>query len=118
MHVLTKRLKDAGISLVLIEMKKNGDYIPEWKTIFVNQALSEDNLKLAILHEFKNALDHDEFSDLYKNSVYHSKMENQANSFMLSEIIKDYEGYYNNTKVANEFKLGIGSENLYINFIH
>lgn len=109
MHLLSKRLKEVGIILSLIEMDKGGYYVPEWKMIFVNQSLTEDDMKFVILHELKHALDHNEIRYLYNSFIYRYKMEKEANDFMLSEVIAENDGYYNASLIMAEFGLGIGN---------
>ena len=109
MHVLTKKLKDINITLSFMDMNKNGYYVPEWKIIFINQNLSEADMKLVILHELKHALDHHEYSVLHKNIYYKMKMEKEANEYMLYETIANNDGYFNASLIMTEFGLGIGN---------
>ena len=113
MQELESKMKDAGVELVTIQMEKQAYYVPEWKKIFVNEELDEDELKRVILHELKHALDHADYSELYKLPAYHSKMENEANVYMIDTIIKENEGQYNYSKLVEEFKLGMGYDTRY-----
>lgn len=89
-------------------MNKYGCYVPEWKTIFINENLSEEQMKLVILHEVKHALDHSDYIELYKRFPAHSKMENEANMYMLNEIIKENGGEYNYGYLIETFNIGLG----------
>lgn len=110
MRRLQLKLKELGVELAIIDMKKPGCYILEWKKIFVNENLSEEQMKLVILHELKHALDHSDYIELYKCFPIHSKMENEANMYMLDEIIKENDGVYNYWSIVDEFKINMGHE--------
>lgn len=92
-----------------MDMVKDGYYVPEWNMIFINQNLSEDDMKLVVLHELKHALDHHDYSMLHKSLYYKMKMEKEANDFMLHETIASNDGYYNASLIMAEFGLGIGN---------
>ena len=103
-------LKDLGIELIFYDIEKSGYYIPQLKAIFVNQNLDEEKAKLVVLHELKHALDHAALIPLYKKFTYHSKMESEANMFMLSEMIKENDGVYNYSSIVDGFKINMGHE--------
>lgn len=113
MQRLEKKLDNIGVELCLVDMEGPGYYLPEFKKMFINQSLTEDEIKLTVLHELKHALDHDDFTELYKSFVYRSKMEKQANLYMLDETVKEHEGAYNYSLVNEIFKLGMGNEYYY-----
>ena len=92
-----------------MDMNKDGYYVPEWNIIFINQKLSEDDMKLVVLHELKHALDHHDFSCLSKSHIYKYKMEKEANEYMLLETIANNDGYYDATLVMQQFGLGLGN---------
>lgn len=110
MKKLKLKLKDNGIKLAVVEMESSGCYLPDLNTMFVKDGLSEEQMKLVILHELKHALDHSDYIELYKCFPIHSKMENEANLFMLDEIIKENDGLYNYSSVIDEFKINMGHE--------
>ena len=110
MEELKSRLKELGIKLVVMYMEKPGCYISDWKTVFINEDLSEEKMKQVLLHELKHVLDHEDYITLYKLSIFRAKMENEANLFMLDEIIKENDGIYNYSSVVEEFGLGMGLE--------
>lgn len=108
MNKLKKELNDLGIKCVIIDMYSNGTYIKEMKTVFINQNLSEEEMKLVTLHELKHVLDHSEYTALYDTFVNHSKMENEANNFMVNYIIAENDGQFNYTQLIEEFDIGMG----------
>ena len=50
-------------------------------------------MKRVIVHEMKHVIDHEDYVALYKNFVAHSKMENEANNFMVNYIINENDGF-------------------------
>lgn len=103
-------LKDNGIELVLLSLKKNGYYNHDLKTMFVNESLDEEKQKEVILHELGHALNHNDLSALYDKPVFRSKMENEANYFMMNYLIDESDGHFDYSSVLENFKLGIGWE--------
>lgn len=116
MNELRSQLKELGVQLVIKEIEKNGYYVAAWKTIFVNQNLPEVEMKRVIVHELKHVLDHEDYLVLYKNFVNHSKMEHEANTFMVNYIINEHDGYYNFSQVMDEFGIGMGYDSKYKRF--
>lgn len=108
MQELKSRLKELGIELVVMIMEKPGCYIPDWKTIFVNENLSEEKMKLVLLHELKHVLDHEDYVTLYKLPIFRAKMENEANVYMLDCTIEEHEGVYNYSQLIEAFDIGLG----------
>lgn len=113
LNQLRSQLKELGVNLVVMETEKNGYYVPKWKTIFVNENLPEEEMKKVIVHEMKHVLDHEDYSALYNNFVDHSKMENEANTFMVNYIISEQDGYYNFSQMIDEFGIGMGYDSKY-----
>lgn len=103
-------LKENGVELVLMSLKKNGYYNPGLKTMFVNESLSEEKQKEVILHELGHALNHKDLSILYGKPVFRSKMENEATSFMMSYLINESEGHFDYSSVLEKYNLGLGWE--------
>ncbi|HER0072212.1 TPA: ImmA/IrrE family metallo-endopeptidase [Streptococcus pyogenes] len=62
-----------------------GIYIDEIKVVFVNRALSDESKKKVILHELGH-IEHD--PKQYQRLLL--KYENQADRFMIRELIKNY----------------------------
>lgn len=108
MRKLEKELNDLGIQCAIIDMHSNGTYIKEMKTVFINQKLSEEEMKLVTLHELKHVIDHSNYVALYNTFINHSKMENEAKNFMVNYIIDENEGIYNYTQLIEEFDIGMG----------
>lgn len=116
MNELRSQLKELGVELVIMEMGKKGYYVAAWRKIFVNQNLPEEEMKRVVVHELKHAIDHEDYLILYKNFVDHSKMENEANTFMVNYIIDEHDGYYNFSQVIDEFGIGMGYDSNYKRF--
>lgn len=100
-------LAENKITLAITDTSSEGFYVPKLKTMFVNQDLSEEKQKQVILHETKHALDHSEYAVLYQSVVQHTKMESEANNFMIDYLIEESGGQFDYTTVVEEFKLGL-----------
>lgn len=103
-------LKKNGIELVFSELEKNGYYSYEFKTMFVNQALSEERQKEVILHELGHYLTQSDYFLLYSNPIFNMKMESEANHYMIKSLIEGCGGQFNYTNVMDKFHLGLGWE--------
>ena len=110
MDKIRKLLAKNNITLMITETGSEGFYVPKLRTMFVNQDLNEEKQKQVILHETKHALDHTEYAALYQSVVQHTKMESEANNFMIDYLIEESGGHFDYTTVVEEFKLGIGWE--------
>lgn len=109
MQRLEKKLDNIGVELCLVDMEGPGYYLPEFKKMFINQSLTDEEIRLTVLHELKHALDHEDLSELYKSFVYRSKMEKEANEYMLAELIEASDGYFDSALVVQKFGLGLGN---------
>ncbi|EOB3454951.1 ImmA/IrrE family metallo-endopeptidase [Enterococcus hirae] len=90
MEYVKSALSENGIEIIITDIDSKGFYLPEYKTIFVNQNLSEMEQRKVILHEARHALNHNELTTLYQQAVFHSKMEYEANKFMIRKLLKEY----------------------------
>ncbi len=90
MEFVKSALSENGIEVILADIDSKGFYLPEYKTIFLNQNLSEMEQRKVLLHEARHALDHNELVSLYQQAVFHSKMEYEANKFMIKKLLKEY----------------------------
>lgn len=90
MNKLNTLLKTYGVSVVFMELEGNGYYIAPIRTIVVNKDLEEGEQNKVILHELGHHLFHHDVLSLYKMDVPHSKMESEANRFMIKELFKEY----------------------------
>lgn len=107
---IREKLGKLGIKLEFIGMESKGCFISDLDTMFVNNALSEDEMKMVIYHEMKHALDHADYTSLYKEPVFLIKMESEANEYMVRKIIEDNGGVYNYTQLIEGFNIGMGSD--------
>lgn len=113
---LKQILKEHKIKLEFLEMESEGCYIASIRTMFVNQCLSEDEMKRVILHELKHGLDHTEYVALYRSATHRSKMEAEADIYVLDQYIKEHDGHYNFSGIIEEFEIGMGYENRYARY--
>lgn len=90
MQLLKKVIEEYGIKIVSVRMETEGCYIDEEKTIFVNSSLSEEDQRKIIYHEIKHVVDHNEFIELYKIFYFRTKMEHEADCFMVENLLYDY----------------------------
>lgn len=97
-----------GIDIEVVDMESNGCFIPRLKKIFINQKLSEEEMKLVIYHELKHALDHSDFYELYNLPKFRSKMESEAQIYVIDTIIEENNGEYNYSQLIKEFGIGMG----------
>ncbi|MEG0078350.1 MULTISPECIES: ImmA/IrrE family metallo-endopeptidase [Enterococcus] len=110
MDEIDELLQSNEITLVITNMKNAGFYVPDLKAMFVNEDLSPLEQKEVILHELHHALNHTDLKSLYKIPVFHSKMENEADKFMIQYLIRENEGQYNYSELLEEFGLPLGWE--------
>lgn len=110
MDEISELLKSNEITLVVTNIESAGFYVPELRAMFVNEDLSPVEQKEVILHELHHALNHSDLKDLYNIPVFHSKMENEADKFMIHYLINENEGQYNYSELFEEFGLPLGWE--------
>lgn len=86
-------INEQGYFLEFAQLGCEGAFIPEWKTIIINEYLLEDdNPDFAVAHELAHLMcRHEELASLYTCSpVHRSKMEYQANYMAVSMLIEEY----------------------------
>lgn len=110
MDGLIRKAKGLGIDVFFLEIEKAGYYVPDLNAIFINQDLREGDQKEVLLHELKHAVEDKVFLDLYEQPVYHSKMEADADLYVLNSLIEESGGYYNISEVVDEYNLTLGWE--------
>lgn len=102
---------------VKIEQVSNVDfaafYSPHFNTIIINSNLAEEEQKLVLLHELAHAKKHREQACLYNRSFSNrSKMEAEANQFMLHSLIEENDCAFNYTNVVEKLGLSMGEEEI------
>lgn len=114
MNKLLDIARNHEIIVVFLDISKPAFYISETNTIIINNNLLEGEQKIVLLHELAHAKKHRQQACLY-NSTYvnQSKMEAEANEFMLHSLVEENDGAYNYTNVIEEFGLGIGEEEVF-----
>lgn len=111
---MDRRIKEIidslGVALEYREgLDSDGYFISAINTIVIKADLSEWKMKLALLHELGHASKHYNNGRLYNISFsLYSKMENEANLYMINTIIEENEGQYNFTQLIDEFDIGMG----------
>lgn len=83
-------LEKYGITLEFIDLEIPGCYISDIKTMFVSEALNNFETIKVILHEAGHGVLHDDLEEIYKMNGFHSKMEYQADCFMITELVRIY----------------------------
>lgn len=89
MEQMKRALKQEGINLAFFPLNKRGYASLDKQMIFVNEALSEEEQKRVVLHELGHFPQKD-YVQLYHNFVQRSKMEAEANEFMVTNVVKEY----------------------------
>ncbi|MDT2493404.1 ImmA/IrrE family metallo-endopeptidase [Enterococcus avium] len=83
-------LEKYGIILKILDLDSPGFYISEISTMFVSSYLNDFEAIKVILHEAGHGVLHDDLQEIYKMSEFHSKMEYEADYFMMVELVKIY----------------------------
>ncbi|MEQ7298044.1 ImmA/IrrE family metallo-endopeptidase [Enterococcus avium] len=83
-------LEKYGIILKILDLDSPGFYISEIRTMFVSSYLNDFDAIKVILHEAGHGVLHDDLQEIYKISKFHSKMEYEADYFMMVELVKIY----------------------------
>lgn len=110
---------ELGIEIISSDsLDAEGHYISAINTIIINDTLSDWKKRKTLLHELGHASKHKENSYLYNLTFsLHSKMEYEANAFMVNYIINESDGYYNFSQMIDEFGIGMGYDHKYKRFI-
>lgn len=76
------------------EIEDAAHYFSVYNLIIVNSSLSLFDQQKSLLHELGHAAKHKDEMSLYNLAfALHSKMENEAEEFMIENLIKHYAGY-------------------------
>lgn len=107
---IKKIINELGVKVIYDErLEDEGHYIPFLNIIVINNKLLEFDQKKALLHELGHACKHKEEYVLYKTTyTYLSKMESEANNYMISELIKEHDGIYNYGQLIDTFNVNMG----------
>lgn len=93
------------------QLDSNAKYVPAYNMIIVNSRMSEFDIKMAILHELAHAMYHKDFYELYRKfEKLKSKMEYEANIFMIDYMIDENENKYNYSMIFECFGFNMGME--------
>lgn len=89
---ISKLIKKLGVDIIYVpELDSDGKYIAAINTIVIDDRLNDRHRQIKLLHELGHAAKHQNNYDLY-NCAYslHSKMENEANQFVIDNLVKSY----------------------------
>lgn len=90
--MINRLIKDLDVTIIEVpQLDSGGKYIAWMNTIVLDSRLIEHDKQRTLLHELGHAAKHQKNYELY-NCAYslHSKMENEANEFMLDNLVKSY----------------------------
>lgn len=90
-------------------LEMEGSYLPTLNLIVINDNLDDFRKLKALLHELGHACEHKDNYELYKVTyALKSKMEFEADEFMIDAIIEEHEGVYNYSQLIEAFDIGLG----------
>lgn len=95
-------------------LEVNGHYIATINTIVINNNLNDYQKSKVLLHELGHAAMHQDNYRLYKLTfALHSKIENQADNYMIDSFIEENDNQFNYSMIMEEFSIGIGYDTRY-----
>lgn len=112
MYDLIRWLKSEGVEVYLVDMDKKGMCIINKKTILISSKMSEHEQIKVTRHELKH-FEHKDFFELYKQFVYRSKFEFEADNYMIDSFIEENDHQFNYSMIMEEFNIGIGYDTRY-----
>lgn len=87
-----KLAEKLGVTIVVNTEVSGSFYVADISTIVINGNLSELEFNKVLLHEIGHHIEDKELTHLYNASfVAHSKMEYQANMYMLDILVNEYK---------------------------
>lgn len=107
MDRLIKWLKNEGITVTFLDLENDGFCFVNDNLVVVDEKLSEYDQEKSIRHELRH-FEHKDLLALYNMFVWRSKMENDANNYMIDGILKENNYEYNYSMLVEDFNLGIG----------
>ena len=94
-------LSEQQITLKYDELDCGGLYVDELNWIIVDNRLNEHEQEKVILHELGHAAKQKGLSNLYNaTTALHTKMEAEANRFMIREELENYRLEYDETELS------------------
>lgn len=93
MYDLVKWLSSEGITVHVLEIENEGYCFVNDNTICVNSKLDESMQIKVVYHELKH-FEHKDYVALYKQFIYQSKMENEAELNVVKECFNEYITYF------------------------
>lgn len=113
-QVLTE-VKELGIEVCFVDLKKNGYSLIDLNIIFINQKLDEDKAKEVLIHELAHFKLHSDYNSSYSLPVPNMKMEQEAINYAINRIILENDGVYNYTQIVEVFRISMGNDIKYAN---
>lgn len=115
MNDLIRWLKIQNIYVHMLDIEKDGYCLVSDNTIIISTNLDEEKQKAVLYHELKH-LDHKDYIALYKQYMFHSKMESEAEDYMISSFIEECNYQYNYSMMLENFSVGMGYDTKYQRF--
>ena len=111
-------IEELGVKIIYDDcLESDGHYIAVINTIVINDNLSEYDKRKVLLHELGHAAMHQDNYRLYKLTfALHSKMENEADNYMIDSFIEENDNQFNYSMIMEEFSIGIGYDTRYQKF--
>ncbi|MGY3767091.1 ImmA/IrrE family metallo-endopeptidase [Vagococcus vulneris] len=78
-----------GIKVIFLELDKHGYCVPQRNIIIINQNLNETDQLKVLFHELGH-FNHIDYIELYKHTIYHSKMENEAECYAIQSLLEHH----------------------------
>lgn len=115
MKKLINWLETENIHVDFLDMDKAGMCVIDERMILVSSKISEFEQIKIIYHELKH-FEHKDYKELYKQFVYHSKLEYEAEDNVVKHFIEDSGHEYNYSMLLEEFDIGMGYDTKYQRF--
>ncbi|WP_062532369.1 ImmA/IrrE family metallo-endopeptidase [Jeotgalibaca dankookensis] len=115
MQRVLAEVKELGIEVCFLDLKKNGYSLIDLNIIFINQELDEEKAKEVLIHELAHFKLHSDYSSTYRQPIPNMKMEQEAISYAINRIISENDGVYNYTQMVEAFRISMGNDIKYAN---
>lgn len=115
MQIVLTEVKELGIEVCFVDLKKNGYSMIDLNIIFINQNLDEAKAKEVLIHELAHFKLHSDYVVSYQMPVPNMKMEQEAVTYAINRIISENDGVYNYTQIVEAFRISMGNDVRYAN---
>lgn len=107
MDKLVRWLDSEGITVAFLDIENDGFCFVNDKLIVIDQKLDEYKQEKSLRHELRH-FEHKDLIALYDKFIYRSKIEDDANNYMISSFIEENNYQFNYSMIVEEFNIGIG----------